>query len=214
MLELVNLCKAFGQRVVADHLSLSVADGETLALLGPSGCGKSTLLKMIAGLERPDAGSVRLAGADLTGLVPEARRVALMFQDFALFPHLDVLGNVAFGLIERGMARREAYAKAEQALAELGLAGYGARRVWTLSGGEQQRVALARAFVIEPLLLFADEPTGNLDPATGHQIIDLLFQLNAEQGTALVLVTHDSELAGRCDAICRLVDGKLNGAGR
>lgn len=145
MLELRQIDKRFGARVAADQLSLQVAAGETLALLGPSGCGKSTLLKIIAGLLPLDGGSVRFDGEDITGQPPERRGFALMFQDFALFPHLDVLNNVMFGLIERGVPRRKAADAATAMLERLGLTGYQRRKVWTLSGGEQQRVALARA---------------------------------------------------------------------
>ncbi|BAK77956.1 spermidine/putrescine ABC transporter, ATP-binding protein [Pseudogulbenkiania sp. NH8B] len=215
MLELVNLCKAFGQRVVADHLSLTVADGETLALLGPSGCGKSTLLKMIAGLERPDAGQIRLGGVDLTALAPEARQVALMFQDFALFPHLDVRDNVAFGLIERRLPRREAYAQAERALAELGLAGYGARRVWTLSGGEQQRVALARALVTSPRLLLLDEPFSSLDAHLRQSLQAEFRRRLAAARIPAILVTHDrAEAFALADRVAVLQQGKVVQCGR
>lgn len=195
MLELRGISKRFGQRVAADGLSLEVAAGETLALLGPSGCGKSTLLKIIAGLLPADGGSVRFAGEDITRLPPEKRGFALMFQDFALFPHLNVLGNVLFGLAEQGRRGAKATASAEAALARLGLADYGGRKVWTLSGGEQQRVALARALVTQPRLLLLDEPFSSLDAHLRGQLRQEFSALLAEAGIPAVLVTHDRDEA-------------------
>ncbi|WP_024301474.1 ABC transporter ATP-binding protein [Pseudogulbenkiania sp. MAI-1] len=198
--------------------SLTLYEGESVAIVGASGSGKSTLLSLLAGLDHPSAGDVALFGQSLTRLSEDDRarlrrdKVGFVFQNFQLMPQLTALENVMLPLELAG--RRDAREAARAMLERVGLGQRLQHYPRHLSGGEQQRVALARAFVIEPLLLFADEPTGNLDPATGRQIIDLLFQLNAEQGTALVLVTHDSELAGRCDAIYRLVDGKLNGVGR
>ena len=214
MLELKGLRKTFhdpngGDWRLADHLNLTVSAGKTVAILGPSGSGKSTLLKMVAGLEPLDGGRVFFAGQDITVLPPEQRRFALMFQDFALFPHLDVQDNVAFGLIEQRVSRSIARRRAFDLLALFGLAARARQTVWTLSGGEQQRVALARAFVTRPALLFADEPTGNLDTRTGEAIIELLFGLNAEAGTTLVLVTHDARLAERCDRQLRLDSSRL-----
>ncbi|RXZ43373.1 ABC transporter ATP-binding protein [Crenobacter cavernae] len=196
--------------------SLTLADGESVAIVGASGSGKSTLLSLLAGLDHPSGGEVWMLGQALSSLSEDARallrrdRVGFVFQNFQLMPQLTALENVLLPLEIAG--RPDA---ADAALAMMERVGLGQRlRHYPkhLSGGEQQRVALARAFVIAPKLLFADEPTGNLDAATGRQIIDLLFQLNAEEGTALVLVTHDTELASRCDAIYRLIDGKLVGA--
>lgn len=199
-------------------VSLSVYQGDSVAIVGASGSGKSTLLSLLAGLDHPSAGSVQLLGHSLFSLSEDQRallrrnRVGFVFQNFQLMPQLNALENVMLPLELAG--RRDARATARQMLEHVGLGHRLTHYPRHLSGGEQQRVALARAFVIHPALLFADEPTGNLDPASGRQIIDLLFQLNAEQGTALVLVTHDNALASRCDAIYRLVDGQLTGAGR
>ncbi|KMN34864.1 ABC transporter ATP-binding protein [Chromobacterium sp. LK1] len=195
MLELRQIDKRFGARVAADQLSLEVAAGETLALLGPSGCGKSTLLKIIAGLLPLDGGSVRFDGEDITGQPPERRGFALMFQDFALFPHLDVLNNVMFGLIERGVPRRKAADAATAMLERLGLTGYQRRKVWTLSGGEQQRVALARALVTQPRLLLLDEPFSSLDAHLRAQLRQEFAQLLADSGMPAILVTHDRDEA-------------------
>ncbi|PRP70193.1 ABC transporter ATP-binding protein [Chromobacterium amazonense] len=210
MLTLRNLNKRFGARIVADQVSLTVAAGETLALLGPSGCGKSTLLKMVAGLERPDSGELRFDGVDLAALPPERRGFALMFQDFALFPHLDALGNVMFGLIEQGVAKREAARQAQAMLARVGLADHAKRKVWTLSGGEQQRVALARALATQPRLLLLDEPFSSLDADLRRQLQREFRSLLREAGVPVIIVTHDRDEAfALADRVAVLKDGRL-----
>ena len=156
MLEFIGIHKAFGSKTVADNINLNVADGELLAILGASGCGKSTLLNIAAGLVMPDSGEVRLHGTLLNPLPPEKRRIALMFQDFALLPHLNAWQNVAFPLKMQGVANSEARRRALAMLAEVGLANEQDRPTQALSGGEQQRVALARALVAEPRLLLLD----------------------------------------------------------
>ena len=163
MLELQNIRKQFNGKTVADGISLQVARGSLLAILGRSGCGKSTLLNIAAGLTAPDGGRVLLEGTDITALPPEKRRISLMFQDYALLPHLTVLQNTAFGLKMRGTAKRQAEEAAEAMLEQVGLSGEGHRRPDTLSGGEQQRVALARALAAKPKLLLLDEPFSSLD---------------------------------------------------
>jgi len=196
--------------------SLTVHAGESVAIVGASGSGKSTLLSLLAGLDQPSSGEVALFGQSLAGLNEDGRallrrdKVGFVFQNFQLMPQLTALENVMLPLELAG--RKDARETASQMLDHVGLGHRLRHYPRHLSGGEQQRVALARAFAIHPGILFADEPTGNLDAATGRQIIDLLFQLNSEQHTSLVLVTHDNELASRCDAIYRLVDGRLNGA--
>ena len=196
--------------------SLTLYEGESVAILGASGSGKSTLLSLLAGLDHASAGEVSLFGQPLSGLNEDQRallrrdKVGFVFQNFQLMPQLTALENVMLPLELAG--RKDAREAAQHMLERVGLSHRLQHYPRHLSGGEQQRVALARAFVIQPGILFADEPTGNLDPHSGRQIIDLLFQLNAEEATALVLVTHDNELASRCDAIYRLVDGKLVGA--
>ncbi|WP_293763823.1 ABC transporter ATP-binding protein [uncultured Aquitalea sp.] len=196
--------------------SLRLQAGESVAIVGASGSGKSTLLSLLAGLDRPSSGEVALFGQPLSGLDEDGRallrrdKVGFVFQNFQLMPQLTALENVMLPLELSG--RKDARDSALDMLEHVGLGHRVGHYPRHLSGGEQQRVALARAFVIHPGILFADEPTGNLDPATGRQIIDLLFRLNAEQHTSLVLVTHDNELASRCDAIYRLMDGELTGA--
>jgi len=222
ILEAVSLAKRVdlhGETIEILHdVALQVYQGDSVSIVGMSGSGKSTLLSLLAGLDVPSAGAVRMLGKDLFALDEDRRallrrdRVGFVFQNFQLLPQLSALENVMLPLELSGI--RDARVRAAELLERVGLDHRLNHFPRHLSGGEQQRVALARAFVIHPALLFADEPTGNLDPASGRQIIDLLFRLNREQGTALVLVTHDNELAGRCDAIYRLVDGVLHGAPR
>ena len=210
MLQLDRVCKRFGDKLVADRLSLQLAKGEVLALLGPSGGGKSTLLKMVAGLEPVDSGRILFDGQDLAAVPVEQRGFALMFQDFALFPHLDVLGNVCFGLRERGMARAAAQQQARACLQQLGLAGMETRKVWTLSGGEQQRVALARALVMAPRLLLLDEPFSSLDADLRRQLQLEFRQQLQHQRMPAILVTHDREEAfALADRVAVLKDGRI-----
>ncbi len=198
--------------ILAD-LSFAIAPGEAVALVGASGSGKSTLLSLLAGLDVPSDGEVELAGVALSRLDEDGRaklrggRVGFVFQSFQLLPSLTALENVSLPLELAG--RRDATPMAREILARVGLADRLDHYPRQLSGGEQQRVALARAFVTRPEVLFADEPTGNLDSVTGAAIIDLLFELNASAGTTLVLVTHDEQLAARCPRLLRLAAGRL-----
>ncbi len=198
---------------ILDEISFTVGAGESVAIVGASGSGKSTLLGLLAGLDLPSRGRVRLAGQEL-GILDEDGRAALrgrelgfVFQSFHLLPALTALENAMLPLELLGGA--EPRAAAEAMLARVGLAGRLGHYPKHLSGGEQQRVALARAFAVHPRLLLADEPTGNLDAATGRQVIDLMFAMNAEQGTTLILVTHDENLARRCGRTLPLVAGRL-----
>ena len=195
MLELRHIHKQFGSRALLRDLSLRIAAGEIVALLGPSGCGKSTLLKMVAGLEPADQGSVWFNGQDITQQPPERRGFALMFQDFALFPHLNVLDNVAFGLVEQRLPRAEARQQASAMLGRFGLAAQAHQQVWTLSGGEQQRVALARALITAPRALLLDEPFSALDAELRQSLRDEFRQHIAAAGMATLLVTHDEQEA-------------------
>ena len=205
---------AGGELVVLDDIDLEVPAGSSLAIVGPSGSGKSTLLGLLAGLDLPSAGKVWIDGMDLYSLDEDGRaalraaRMGFVFQNFQLIEHLDALHNVSLALDIAG-AEPQSLRRARDMLGRVGLGGREHRRPGVLSGGEQQRVALARAFVTHPRLLLADEPTGNLDAATGARIIDLLFELQRQQGTTLVLVTHDSQLASRCDAVLELQAGRV-----
>ena len=194
-------------------VSMDIPQGVAVGLVGPSGSGKSTLLMVAAGLERPDSGSVNIAGQEITTLKEDAlarfrgARIGIVFQAFHLIPTLTALENVAIPLELAGQADAS-----ERARAELEAVGLGARLTHypgQLSGGEQQRVAIARALAPRPTILVADEPTGNLDEATGSGIIELLFRLKAERGTTLLLVTHDLDLAERCDRVIRLREGHI-----
>ena len=205
-----------GTLAILSGVSLAIARGETVAVMGASGAGKSTLLALLAGLDEPTAGVVRLAGNDLTRLDEDGRaavragHVGFVFQSFHLVPSLTALENVMLPLELAG--RGDARAAALEVLARVGLAERVGHYPRQLSGGEQQRVAIARAFVTRPDVLFADEPTGNLDAATGERIMELLFGLNAETGTTLVLVTHDRALAARCGRVIRLDAGRIAGS--
>ena len=201
-----------GPLTILADVSLSVRAGETLAIVGASGAGKSTLLALLAGLDSPSTGRVFIAGIDLTELDEDGRaairgrRVGFVFQSFHLIPSLTAIENVMLPLelANRGDAR----AAAAQALQQVGLTPRSAHYPKQLSGGEQQRVAIARAFVTHPAVLFADEPTGNLDTLTGQKITDLLFELNRSTGSTLILVTHDRTLAARCGRVLELDAGQ------
>ncbi len=194
-------------------VNLAIARGESVSIVGPSGAGKSTLMMVTAGLERVTRGRVRVAGVEITDANEDelarfrGRNVGIVFQSFRLVPTMTAHENVALPLELAG--RADAWERAERALASVGLGERLGHHPSELSGGEQQRVALARAVVAEPALLLADEPTGNLDGATGRRIIETLFTLRAERGTTLVLVTHDPELARRCDRSVTMHDGRL-----
>ena len=217
MVEVGNLGKTVqsgnGRLTILHQISFSIPAGETVAIIGASGSGKSTLLGLVAGLDQPTSGSVHLAGQCLADLDEDGRAalrgrlVGFVFQSFQLLPTLTALENVALPLELR--ADRRSRAIAEAMLGRVGLADRLGHYPKHLSGGEQQRVALARAFAVSPGLLLADEPTGNLDAATGSGIIDLMFEMNREAGTTLMLVTHDESLARRCQRRLRLAGGML-----
>jgi putative ABC transport system ATP-binding protein len=209
-----NLSKTYrsggGQLAAVRNVSFRVDAGETVAIVGPSGSGKTTLLGLLAGLDRPSEGRVLLDGTDIGALSEDGRarlrreRIGFVFQSFQLIPTLTARENVEVPLQLRGASSS---GRADELLGRVGLGGRGHHFPAQLSGGEQQRVAIARAFVHQPAVLFADEPTGNLDAATGQRVIDLLMELNRELGTTLVLVTHDADLAARARRVIRLADG-------
>jgi len=194
-------------------IDFTLRQGETVAIVGASGSGKSTLLSLLAGLDVSTGGQVSLCGQDLSSLTEDARaahralHIGFVFQSFQLLSHLSALENVMLPLELRGM--RDAREQATSMLQRVGLGQRLSHRPATLSGGEQQRVALARAFVVQPRVLMADEPTGSLDHATGQAIMDLMFNLNREAGTTLVLVTHDPAIAARCGRVLRIEAGRL-----
>ncbi len=202
-----------GLLTILDDVSLEVAAGETVAIVGASGAGKSTLLALLAGLDEPSAGAVWLEGIELSALdedgraAARGRHVGFVFQSFHLVPSLTAHENVMLPLELAG--RADARVAARAVLQQVGLGPRLGHYPRQLSGGEQQRVAIARAFVTRPSVLFADEPTGNLDTATGARVIELLFDLNAANGTTLVLVTHDRAIAGRCGRVIELDAGRM-----
>ncbi|BBV67142.1 putative ABC transporter ATP-binding protein YbbA [Kluyvera ascorbata] len=219
VLEVHHLKKSVGQGEhelsILTGVNLIVKPAQTLALIGESGSGKSTLLAILAGLDDGSSGEVKLLGHPLEKLDEEARaclraqHIGFVFQSFMLIPTLNALENVELPALLRGESDGQSRQGAKALLEQLGLGKRLHHLPAQLSGGEQQRVALARAFNGRPDLLFADEPTGNLDRQTGDKIADLLFSLNREHGTTLILVTHDAQLAARCDRRLRLVDGQL-----
>ncbi len=204
---------AAGSVHILRGVDLDIGKHEAVGLVGPSGSGKTSLLMVLAGLERATSGSVTLDGQDVTGMNEDAlarlrrQRVGIVFQAFHLIPTMTALENVAVPLELAGA--RDAAVRAGRALASVGLSHRLTHLPGQLSGGEQQRVALARAFAPEPALLLADEPTGNLDHATGEQVIELLFSLRARTGTTLLLITHDRALAARCDRQVHMSDGRI-----
>lgn len=213
----IGLKKSFGETVALDGVDLAVSAGESVAVMGPSGSGKSTLLHCLAGVLVPDGGVVTL-GNLRTDKMGERRRSALrrtrfgfVFQDGQLLPELPADENVALPLMLGGLRRREATAKARDWLAKLGLSGLERRRPGQLSGGQAQRVAVARALVVEPFVVFADEPTGSLDQKTGHETMRLLVESTAGQEAALIVVTHDPGVAGHCLRTVEVRDGKIYG---
>jgi putative ABC transport system ATP-binding protein len=221
VIELIGIDLTLGAGAARVHvlknLSLKIARGETIGLIGPSGSGKSTLLMTLAGLERPDAGSAHVDGRDLTKLDEDSlarfrgENIGIVFQSFQLIPTMTALENVAAPLELAG--RRDAFSRAAEELAAVGLGERLSHYPRQLSGGEQQRVALARALAPDPLILAADEPTGNLDSDTGAGIIDLIFEQKNRRGSTLVLVTHDASLAARCDRVVRLRSGRIDTQG-
>lgn len=200
---------------VLSGLNLRLAPGDSVAVLGVSGAGKSTLLHVLGGLDRPTSGQVLFGGKDLTALPPDEiaefrnRSLGFVFQSHHLLPEFDAEENVMMPCLLAGIPRREARDRARATLTSVGLAHRLHHGPGKLSGGERQRVAIARALVQEPAVVLADEPTGNLDPHTADEVVDLFLRLNAERGTALVLVTHNEKLANRLAKKCYLVEGRL-----
>jgi len=220
VLQLLDVYKSFdhvrGPLQVLNGVNAQFQKGESVAIVGPSGSGKSTLLSLMAGLDRPTTGSVRclerslenMSERDLTRF--RAESLSIVFQQFRLMPHMNAVENVSLPLSLTGNGLKYSSERAEKALAEVGLDERGDHFPRELSGGECQRVAIARALVTQPAVLLADEPSGSLDPHTGSRVIDLLFNLTQEKSTILILVTHDLELAARCNRTLRLTQGQLH----
>ncbi len=194
-LELRSVSRSFGAHVAVQDVSMAVAAGEFVTLLGPSGCGKTTILRMVAGFEQPTGGAIMVGGAPVAGIPPYRRPIGIVFQNLALFPHMTVEGNIAFGLEVAKVGRSEIRSRVDEALALIGLSGLGARRVHEISGGQRQRVALARALVTRPTVLLLDEPLGALDLKIRRQLQIELKRIQKQVGTTFVFVTHDQEEA-------------------
>lgn len=209
-LSLRHITRRFDGQLAVDDVSFDVGVGELVALVGASGSGKTTTLRIVAGYETPDAGAVMLGSRDITATRPDAREFGMVFQHYALFPHMSVADNVAFGLQARGVSKRDRVARARAALDAVGLAGKADRRIQSLSGGEQQRVALARAVVIEPRALLLDEPLSNLDPTLRQSTRDELRAMLHRVGAPALFVTHDQEDAfAIADRIVLLAGGRV-----
>lgn len=220
MIQLVDVSKNYGTAEVVHalkHLSLSIERGERVALMGPSGSGKSTFLNLVCGLDEPSTGSIKIDGIELCNLGDDARtrarreKIGMIFQTFNLLPTLTAIENVSLPLRLQGLGRRETEERAAKMLERVGLGKRETHRPDEMSGGERQRVAIARALVFRPPLLLADEPTGNLDTATGEEILDLLEVLHREFNSTLLLVTHNEVAAQRCDRILTIRDGAIIG---
>ncbi len=207
--ELKNLTRAYGAVKALDGLSLHLQPGEMVALLGPSGCGKTTALRILAGLDEPTSGTVEVGGKDITRVPANKRDMGMVFQAYSLFPHLTVVDNIAFGLKLRGKDKRQRISRAHDMLDLVGLSEHAEKYASQLSGGQQQRVAIARAIVTKPQVLFADEPTGNLDTATSVEIMKLLTGLNEQRGITIAMVTHEPDIAGWTRRIVRFRDGHI-----
>jgi putative ABC transport system ATP-binding protein len=222
MIELKNVSREYGNTKVVyalNNVSLSIAPGERVAVMGPSGSGKSTLLNLICGLDEPTSGVIKIDGVNIAALNDDARtrlrreKIGMVFQTFNLLPTLTATENVSLPLRLQGVTRREAEQRANAMLERVRLGGRVTHRPDQLSGGERQRIAIARALIFQPPVLLADEPTGNLDSATGEEILYLLDDLHREFNTTILLVTHNEEAAQYCDRILRMRDGKVISAG-
>ena len=208
IIEVNGVSKFFGEKTALDHVTLNVKKGEFVTILGPSGCGKTTLLRLIAGFQTASEGEIKISGKEITQTPPHKRPVNTVFQKYALFPHLNVYDNIAFGLKLKKMPKQTIEKKVKAALKMVGMTDYEYRDVDSLSGGQQQRVAIARALVNNPAVILADEATGNLDTRTSFEILVLFQKLHAE-GRTLIFVTHNPEIAQYSSRNIRLRDGHV-----
>ena len=218
MIEMTNVSRSYGTEkavLAVNNITLRIGAAERVAVMGPSGSGKSTLLNLICGLDQPTSGSVRFEGAELSQLSDDKRtrlrreKIGMIFQTFNLLPTLTAIENVALPLRLQGLSRKEAEQRASAMLENVGLEGRNLHRPDELSGGERQRIAIARALIFKPPLLLGDEPTGNLDSASGEEILCLLDRLQKEYGSTLLLVTHNEQAANYCNRVVTLQDGRI-----
>ena len=209
IIEVSHVSKYFGEKTALDDVTLNVKKGEFVTILGPSGCGKTTLLRLIAGFQTASEGEIRISGMEITQTPPHKRPVNTVFQKYALFPHLNVYDNIAFGLKLKKTPKQTIGKKVKAALKMVGMTDYEYRDVDSLSGGQQQRVAIARALVSKPAIILADEPTGNLDSRTSSDVLGLLKVTSQKFHQTLVMITHNNEIAQLADRIIRIEDGKI-----
>ena len=210
IIEVSHVSKFFGDKTALDDVTLNVKKGEFVTILGPSGCGKTTLLRLIAGFQTASEGEIRISGKEITQTPPHKRPVNTVFQKYALFPHLNVYDNIAFGLKLKKTPKQTIGKKVKAALKMVGMTDYEYRDVDSLSGGQQQRVAIARALIAKPDIIFADEPTGNLDSKSGGEVMEMLQSIWKKMGKTLVIITHDSRIARMADRQFVIVDGVLS----
>jgi spermidine/putrescine transport system ATP-binding protein len=208
LIRLHDVCMAYDDELVLDNINLYINDSEFLTLLGPSGCGKTTTLRIIGGFTTPSSGDVTFDGERINDVPPHKRQINTVFQKYALFPHLDVYENIAFGLRIAKVGEQEIEERVNEMLEVVNLRGFGSRKVTQLSGGQQQRVAIARAIAAKPPIIMADEPTGALDSKTGQEVLGFLQQLNKE-GSTIILITHDNGIAATARRVVRISDGVI-----
>lgn len=211
IISLKDIAVSYDGEPVLSGFNLEIRDGEFITLLGPSGCGKTTVLRTIGGFIKPDAGEVFFSGKNITALPPHKREVNTIFQKYALFPHLNVYDNIAFGMRLKGKSERQVKETVHEMLGMVNLSGYAHRGVSQLSGGQQQRVAIARALVTKPAIILADEPTGNLDSRTTQEVLGLLKLTGEQFHQTIVMITHNEALAQLCDRIIHIEDGRIVG---
>lgn len=209
VLQLKQINKYFGRSHVIKDVNIDFEKGHFVTFLGPSGCGKTTLLRMVAGFYEPDDGEILLNGKRIERIPPYSRNTAMVFQEYALFPHMNVFDNVSYGLRVKNRPKEEIERRVKEALDLMQLKGMEDRFPNQMSGGQQQRVGIARALVIEPEIIFADEPTGNLDSHTTEEVLSLLRKIVEEQNKTLIMVTHDPHIASWSDRQLRIVDGRI-----
>ena len=210
LIDLKGITKTFDGELILDDLNLSIRENSFVTLLGPSGCGKTTTLRIIGGFTQPDKGQVLFDGQDITGLPANKRQLNTVFQKYALFPHMNIAENIAFGLRIKKMSESYIREKIQYALKLVNLQGYEKRSVDSLSGGQQQRCAIGRALIKKPNLLVCDEPTGALDYKTSKEILSLISKINKEYGTTIIIATHNEAISAIAHRTIRLRDGKIH----
>ena len=209
LIRLENIRKSYGENEVLKNITISIQEKEFVTLLGPSGCGKTTTLRILGGFENPDSGRILFDGKDITNVPSNRRNLNTVFQNYALFPHMTVGDNVAFGLRVKGMNESDVKEKVHYGLKLVNLEGYENRKISQMSGGQQQRVGIARALVTDPDIIFADEPTGNLDSKTSDDVMRSMCDTVKSHGKTFIMVTHDPNMAAYADKVINILDGRI-----